>query len=71
MNETEKKMLDYLQSILDDAKEYRLSDDYETGGIAQDIVAGCMGRFGVCASMFKAVTGKEVTFRAWKVIVEE
>ena len=70
MNETELKMIDYMQGVIDDAKEYRLSDDYAHSGVSRDMVRLCLECFEHCSRMFEAVTGKAVTFKNWKVVVK-
>lgn len=70
MNETELKMIDYMQGYIDCAKEERLSDNYKTMQISKELVYSYIETFHTCAAMFEAVTGKAVTFKNWKVVVK-
>lgn len=70
MNETELKMIDYMQSIIDCAKEHRLSADYAHSGVSRDMVRLCLEDFEHCGGMFEAVTGKAVTCKNWKVVMK-
>lgn len=71
MNETEKKMLDYLQSLVDAMKKERLSADYKESEVTRESVAMTMKAFEHCAAMFADVTGRRVTFKNWQVTLAD
>lgn len=70
MNETELKMIDYMQGIIDCAKEHRLSKDYGQSYVDTETVRLCLEDFEHCARMFEVVTGKKATVEKWKVVVK-
>lgn len=70
MNETELKMIDYMQSIIDYVKSLHEEEDYKTDELLRDTCRLCLDSFWHCADMFEAVTGKAVTCKNWKVVMK-
>lgn len=70
MNETELKMIDYMQGIIDYAKSLREEKDYGTDELLHEMCRLSIDAFNHCAQMFSAVTGKSVTRNNWKVVVK-
>ena len=72
MNETEKKMLEYLQGLIDAHKQYKETYNKEHFEIDYESAKMYLERFFACANMFYCVTGKNVSIRNWKAtIIEE
>lgn len=70
MNETELKMIEHMQSIVDCAKKARLSADYAESYVDRETVRLCLEDFEHCSKMFEAVTGKAVCVKNWKVVMK-
>ena len=60
MNETELKMVAYLQSLLDMVRGAKAN--------GFDEASYYLDKFWDCAAMLTAITGREVTFHQWKVV---